>query len=64
MNDGKLIFLLRMGKESGIQTAFTRLVHCYTLLVIKGQIIEKNKLHNETLRHGHTNLTLPCSGSY
>ena len=24
--------------------------------------IEKNKLHNETFRHGHTNLTLPCSG--
>ena len=24
--------------------------------------IEKNKLRNETFRHGHTNLTLPCSG--
>ena len=24
--------------------------------------IEKNKLHNETFRYGHTNLTLPCSG--
>ena len=39
MNDGKLIFLVQMGKKLGKQTAFTRLVHiCHMLLVIKGQL--------------------------
>ena len=38
MNDGKLNFLVQIGEELGIQTAFPRLVHYRTLSVIKCQL--------------------------
>ena len=59
MNDGTLIFLVQIGEE---------LANCIpTPSALSHTIghkmsIEKNKLHDETCRHGHTNLTLPCSG--
>ena len=38
MNDGTLNFLVQIGGELGIQTAFPHLEHYRTLLVIKCQL--------------------------